>query len=231
MRSYRIYLLRHGKIDERFEGRYIGKTDVDLSLQGITELRNLSKNYEYPTIGKLYSSPLKRCLQTCGILYPNMQINTVSDISEYDFGDYEDKSITELKDNEYFLNWCEGKNDGSKANLENSSLFSNRIRQGFDTIIKDMMKNKISSSAVITHGGVIMSILAMCGLPRMNPTNWNTENGHGYSILINAALWGNTATFEICDKLPYNKNEEFQMKNFEFLDVEDLKNQAKNERN
>lgn len=231
MRSYRIYLYRHGKIDENYEGRYIGKTDVDLSLKGISELKKLSEEFEYPNVGKVYSSPLKRCLQTCGMIYPEMQINTVKDISEYDFGDYENKSIAELKNDEYFLSWCEGKNDGSEANVENGADFSKRIREGFDLIIKDMMKNKISSSAVITHGGVIMSILAMCGLPRMNPSNWSVENGKGYSILVNASLWGNTASFEICDKLPYNPNEEYEVKNYEFLDVEDLKNQAKNELN
>ena len=45
MRSYRIYLYRHGKIDENYEGKYIGKTDVDLSLKGITELKKLTADY------------------------------------------------------------------------------------------------------------------------------------------------------------------------------------------
>lgn len=223
MRSYKIYLYRHAKTDERYDGRYIGKTDIDISLTGLRELKKLAKEFEYPNVGKVYSSPLKRCLQTCAIIYPHMKINTVKDISEYDFGNYENKSITQLKDDEYFLNWCEGKNDGSKANVENGAVFSTRIREGFDLIIKDMMKNKISSSAVVTHGGVIMSILAMCGLPRLNPSNWCVDNGMGYSILVNASLWGNTLSFEICDKIPYVPDEEYQVKNYNFLDLKDLK--------
>lgn len=225
MRSYKIYIYRHGRIAANDEGRYIGVTDVDLSPQGAKELVELKQNCEYTNVGKLYSSPLKRCIESAGILFPNMEINTVADIAEYDFGEYENKTIAQLKSDPKFVDWFEQNMKTAPYGGEDLNHFSQRIRDGFDTIIKDMMINKLSSAAIVTHGGVIMSILAMCGLPRATPQNWTVENGHGYSILVNASLWGNTASFEICDKLPYDLNEEYEMKNFDLMDVDEIKKQ------
>lgn len=226
MRSYRIYLYRHGMTDGNLEGRYIGVTDVDLCPQGVEQLLKLKQEQEYPGVGKLYASPLKRCVQTAGLLYPDMPIHTVEGIREFDFGAYENRTIAELKEDKDFVRWMEAGATQAPKGGEDPAEFSTRIREGFDTIIKDMMKHKISSAAVVTHGGVIMTALGMCGLPRMKPTNWAVEPGHGYSILVNASLWGNTASFEICDPLPYPTDEEYEIKNYDVLDVEELRRRA-----
>lgn len=229
MRSYRIYLYRHGMTQANLEGRYVGSTDVSLCDEGKKELYQLVKDFEYPAIGKLYSSPLKRCIETAQILYPEMEITTIDQIREYDFGIYENKTIDELKNVPGFIEWMESNMSQTPENGEDMEDFSRRIREGFDIIIKDMMKRKISSAAVVTHGGVIMGIMGMCGLPRMAATNWVTKNGQGYAILVNASLWGNTMSFEICEKLPYGKDEVFDAKTYEMLDVEKLRADYKNE--
>lgn len=229
MRSYKIYLYRHGITDGNLEGKYIGITDVDLCQQGIDQLHQLAQQYEYPNVGKVYSSPLKRCTQTAQILYPEMSIQTVSKLQEYNFGIYENKTIDQLKQTPGFAQWLSHQMTIAPEGGENMQSFQQRIREGFDWVVKDMMKQKISSAAVFTHGGVIMSLLGMCGLPKANPTHWMVKNGHGYSILVNASLWGNTMSFEICDKLPYGEQDIFDKKTFELLDVEELKRNYQNE--
>lgn len=229
MRSYRIYLYRHGITQANLEGRYVGSTDVSLCEEGRKELRKLAEEKEYPAIGKLYASPLKRCLETAEILYPEMAVTTVDKIREYDFGIYENKTIAELKNVPGFLEWMESKMAKTPEQGENMEDFSERIREGFDEIIKDMMKNKISAAGVVTHGGVIMGIMGMCGLPRMAATNWITKNGEGYAILVNASLWGNTMSFEICERIPYGIDDEFDTKVYEMLDVDKLREDYRNE--
>ncbi len=65
MKSYIIHFLRHGSIDETLSGKYIGTTDVPLSDKGKTELRKLDYEYRYPGAQAVFTSPLKRCTQTC----------------------------------------------------------------------------------------------------------------------------------------------------------------------
>lgn len=222
MRSYKIYLFRHGKTLANVEGRYIGKTDEPLSEEGIAELLNKRQEKEYPGIGKLYASPLKRAVQTAGALYPGMTIHTVDELREYDFGDYENKKLADLEQDESFFQWV-GTKGAVPPHAELPADFTKRVLEGMDRIIRDMMKHQISEAAVVTHGGVIMSILAICGLPRLKPTNWRCEYGEGYSVLVNAQLWSNTQTFEVCDHLPYEPEEEFETSNYTFYDVDKMR--------
>ena len=92
MKNYRIHLLRHGKTLANEQGRFVGRTDVPLSEDGIAQLRDLSRNYEYPGVQKVYSSPLMRCVQTAEILYPAFEPVTIEGLREYDFGKYENKT-------------------------------------------------------------------------------------------------------------------------------------------
>ena len=223
MRSYKLYLYRHGLTKGNLEGKYIGSTDLPLCEEGKKALESLRKEKEYPAVGRVYVSPLTRCVETAQILYPEMETVPVEQIREYDFGIYENKSIDELKKDPGFVSWFQTNMTQAPQKGEDMKAFTQRIREGFDLIIKDMMERRISSAAVITHGGVIMSILSMCGLPRMQPTNWDAQPGEGYAVLVNASLWGNTQSFEICEKLPYEQDEEFQHESFTMLDADDLR--------
>ena len=71
MKSYVIHLIRHGAIDETLSGKYIGTTDPSLSDKGRAALRKLAYESEYPDVKVVFSSPLKRCTETCKILFPN----------------------------------------------------------------------------------------------------------------------------------------------------------------
>ncbi len=229
MRSYRIYLYRHGKTVANQEGRYIGSTDEVLSEEGVMELLTLEKECIYPPVGKVYCSPMQRALQTARILYPEHTWYTVDGLREFHFGSYENKTFSGLSEEHPFFNWIQGKGGEGPTGAEDTGAFAQRVQQAFDEIVKDMMDRRIFEAAVVTHGGVLMALLAMCGLPKMPPAHWMVENGHGYSILLHANLWGNVKSFEICDPLPYQQEQERGEQVFEFYDVEDLKTQFRNE--
>ena len=63
----KIYLIRHGQTPGNKLKRYIGTTDEQLSQEGREFLEKLS----YPMPESLYVSPLLRCVETAGILFPN----------------------------------------------------------------------------------------------------------------------------------------------------------------
>ena len=96
MQSNTIYLIRHGAVDERFKGKYIGITDVHLSEKGKKQLIQTSDIFGYPYPERIYSSPLVRCTETCSIIYPNRDIKITATMSECDFGEFEGKGADEL---------------------------------------------------------------------------------------------------------------------------------------
>ena len=82
MRSYHIYLIRHGLTKANLEGNYIGETDLDLCEEGVSELLSLKEQFVYPAVGRVYSSPLRRSVQTARLLYPEMTPVTVDSLRE-----------------------------------------------------------------------------------------------------------------------------------------------------
>ena len=71
MQSYVIHLIRHGAIDETLRGRYIGKTDARLSPRGRQALEEIRSKQGFPSVQRVYSSPLSRCTESCGLLFRN----------------------------------------------------------------------------------------------------------------------------------------------------------------
>ncbi len=63
-----LYIARHGETDFNKEGRYLGRTDVSLNSTGIEQAEKLAEKVKHWNIGILYSSPLKRALETANII-------------------------------------------------------------------------------------------------------------------------------------------------------------------
>ena len=69
-------------------------------------------------------------------------------------------------------------------NGESSIVFMQRVCAGFEMLVKNMMMTGDESAVLVTHGGVIMTILAAYGLPRAKMTDWMCENGHGMAAEV-----------------------------------------------
>lgn len=210
MRTYKVYLIRHGMTAANLEGRYVGITDNDLCEEGVAEVLLMKEQYEYPNVGIVYSSPLKRALQTARLLYPDITPVTVSSLHECNFGDFENKAFAELKDNAEFISYLKDGRVGAPPNGESREQVEKRVVEGFDSIVKDMMSKKISEAVLVTHGGVINTLLTLCGLPKKE--DWGINNATGYTAMINTALWANNKAFEIFTPIPFGiKPEEVMM--------------------
>lgn len=203
MKVYKIHFIRHGITQGNIESRYMGMTDCDLCEQGIEEIKKLTEDYEYPNVGKVYTSPLKRCKQTAKIIYPFMELNDVRELREYNFGDFEGKTIDELAENEQYTEWITSGLQKSPPNGEKLGDFAKRVMDGVTYVINDMLKNKLSQVAVVTHGGVLMNILTAVGIPKRAPAEWSVGNGKGYTLIFDAAMWDNFGVMEVFEALPY----------------------------
>ena len=59
-----LCLIRHGQTDWNLEGRYQGQTDVSLNHKGLAQAESTAQRLQGKTFAALYSSDLKRALQT-----------------------------------------------------------------------------------------------------------------------------------------------------------------------
>lgn len=207
MKSYIIHFVRHGMTDANVKGQYAGSWDIPVSDEGKKKLQDLKNTYEYPAAQEYYSSPLSRCLETCEILYPKVTPVVVDGLKECDFGDWEGKTTEELSSDSEYLRWIKSSKI-APPNGESWDDFYKRIATSFEDIVTSLMKRGVTSAAVFTHGGVIMSLMSMYGIPKAKPFDWMVDNGCGYSVRITPGLWMRDKVFEVYQKIPLGSNGE-----------------------
>lgn len=208
MKNYKIYLIRNGLTDGTIQGKYIGHTDEELCEQGRQQLVELITKGYFPEVEAVFSSPLKRCTQTAKLIYPTKEPIIMNDIAECNFGEFEGMTADELSDDENFRNWLKGGSDAAPPFGESNGEFITRICNGFIKIIDGILKTGTRESAIITHGGIIMSWLAAFGLPEAPLTDWRTPSGCGYMLSLNASLWSRIRKIEVTDEVPFTIREE-----------------------
>ncbi len=205
MKSYVIHFIRHGSIDETLAGKYIGTTDVLLSDKGKMSLKKLNFDYAYPQPTVVFTSPLKRCTETCKILFPNIKPLVIDALSECNFGEWENKTADELKADPDFEKWLAGDTSVKPPRGESNDDFVRRICKMFESIVDGLMKTGTTECAIVTHGGIIMTLLAVYGLPQAKPFEWAMDNGFGYSLRVTPMLWQRDKVCEVFSTLPYEK--------------------------
>jgi len=214
MKSYIIHLIRHGMTDANKKGSYAGITDYPVNEEGIAGLLELNKKYSYPYADVFYSSPLCRCTQTLDIIYDKPEIITIDGLRELNFGDWEDKTAAELKDDSAFSEWMASGGLTATPNGESAEQFGKRVTTAFSEIVESMMRSKTFEAVIAAHGGTIMTILSAFGLPKANQLDWMCANGCGYSLRINMNMWLNSQVFEVYGKVPKGSDQKADLDMF-----------------
>ena len=207
MKSYTIHFIRNALTDENLEGRYIGHTNVELSDEGKSQLRQMREDLVYPPVDALFTSPLKRCTETASILYPDNKPIVIEGMIEYNFGEFDNKTAEQLEKYEEFPRWLAGEKGVKPPYGESNEEFSKRVCDTFEKIAEGLMKTGTTSAAIITHGGVIMTILAAYGIPEYPMHEWLTPNGCGFTVKLNPSLWMRAKKFEVFSEFPYEKED------------------------
>ena len=187
MKSYIIHFIRHGSIDDTLAGKYIGTTDAPLSDRGRMDLRKLDYEYKYPGTQVVFTSPLKRCTETAKILYPEQNPLVIDNLSECNFGEWEGKTAD---------------SSVKPPRGESNADFTRRVCKMFESIVEGLMKTGTTESVIVTHGGVIMTLLAVYGLPQAKPFEWTMDNGFGYSLRVTPVLWQRDKVCEVFQTIP-----------------------------
>ncbi len=202
MKTYKIHLIRHGIAKGAVEGRYIGHTDVSLTEEGRKQLEEMRDEYGYPDVGAVLTSPLKRCVQTANVIFPDMQPLVFEDLIEYDFGEFEGQTAEELASDPAFGEWLKGGGESAPPYGESNEDFSIRVRNCFEMIVDGLLQTGVDDAAIITHGGVMMAILSAFGLPERPMTDWVCPNGCGYTLRVTPMVWSQARKVEVIAWVP-----------------------------
>ena len=202
MRTYKLHLIRHGLTQANQSGIYCGSTDIPLCEEGISELCHKLANSVYPYAEWVFSSPLTRAAETARILYPDYEINEIENLRETCFGEFEGKSMEQLRDNQRFARWIAGDPECLPDGAEPPLDFFNRCIGAALSIINMMMTSSVFSAAVVTHAGVIGNILAGLAYPRANAYEWNPPPGGGYTLAADPSIFLREPVLEVIDTLP-----------------------------
>lgn len=151
----KLILVRHGETQENVDGIVQGWTDSVLNKNGKQQALTASKKFVEP-ITAIYSSDLKRCLETTKYFkdkYPELPFSTDRRLRERNFGDAQG-THKELHDWEIF--WASN-DEVSIPNTETLNVYTNRVRSFLEDLKKRHDNNE--QILIITHGGTINRIM------------------------------------------------------------------------
>ncbi len=205
MKNYRLYLLRHGITQGNLDGVYVGGgTDQPLCEAGRQRLRALSERFTYPHADTVFCSPMRRAVETAEQLFPDAKDKILlAGLRESGFGEFEGRRVTELVHDEHFKRWMDPAAHYTPEGGEAAADFHARCAETLLGMFEFMMKTGREAAVCVTHGGVIMSMLAQCAMPRRAPEKWMADDGCGYLLQCSPELWMRDHIVEVTDILPF----------------------------
>lgn len=176
-----LVLIRHGTTKANMEHRYLGKTDEVLSKEGEMQLFEYKKMSFFPNIDYLFSSPMKRCVQTAEILFPELKPVEIEEWKEMDFGVFEGKNYLELQGDKRYQEWIDSNGTLPFPEGESREEFISRCDKGFRSMIgklKPTKEEEHKTVGIIVHGGTIMALLSKYA--KGNYFDYQVPNGKGF---------------------------------------------------
>jgi len=164
-----VYLVRHGETPWNKLGRFQGCTDLELTEDGIKQAQCLKKRFD-GDFDYIFSSPLKRALQTANIICEDTQKKPIitEGIREINFGSWEGLTLEEIKV-KYPEDLYAWRNDeeigpftGGELSTKNASI------RGKNTILEIVKQYEGSKIIIVAHGGIIKAGLIGLFNWRMN---------------------------------------------------------------
>lgn len=190
-----LVMIRHGATKSNLEHRYLGRTNEPLMEEGIQKLLHDKKQGRYPKVQYVFTSPMKRCLETAELLYPGNQVIKIPEWVEMDFGAFEGKNYIDLKEDERYQTWIDSNGTLPFPEGESREQFISRSGAGFFKMCEQLLQiddNQKTQEAytvgIIVHGGTIMSILS--SFYGGEYFDYQVSNGGGYVCTLSVSSHG-----------------------------------------
>lgn len=191
--------IRHGMTKGNMEKRYIGcRTDEGLCDAGRRMLLEKKALGLYPQADVVYVSPMKRCLETAEILYPDAEKRIVPGFRECDFGLFENKNYQELSGQPAYQAWIDQNGKAPFPGGEDPAAFGRRSVEALQELLGEEGLCH-GRAAFVVHGGTIMAVFSALDEKPKGFYDYQVENGGGY--WCRAERLGGVLAFCSCRKL------------------------------
>ena len=91
-----IYIIRHGQTEMNQRKVLQGRSDYPLDETGVAQARTAAERLKDIRFDRVYTSPLKRAIQTAKIIAPSVEPVIEDRLIEMDYGPYEGCDLTHL---------------------------------------------------------------------------------------------------------------------------------------
>jgi alpha-ribazole phosphatase len=166
----RLYLIRHGELEEAAFAKLLGQTDTPLSDRGLEQARNLAEVLSTERLSAVYSSDLQRARVTAQIIAKssNLEVKQNTAWREIDMGEWEGRTMSSLHDQEPELvgRLFEDPASFEYPGGESFVAFSARVQGALDELLKSGDNREM---VLVAHGGVCRTIIGnVLGMPTQN---------------------------------------------------------------
>lgn len=191
MKTFKLHLIRHGLTRGNLDGLYVGGgTDLPLCDEGLQDLAVLKNRFTYPAPDTVFTSPLARAVETADLLFPEATHRlVVPQLREANFGVFEGRRMEDLVKSPQFARWMDPAAGFTPEGAEPTMDFHARCADTLHKLLEYMIRSEVTEAACVTHGGVIMSMLAQLALPRRPAEQWMADPGCGYTVQTDVAMW------------------------------------------
>jgi alpha-ribazole phosphatase/probable phosphoglycerate mutase len=141
--------------------RFQGHTDIELTEQGRKQARALSKRLEKVNFAGVYSSDLGRAYETASIISASHSIEVRKEpgFREMNFGAWEGLTFKEIQSQHSTsaARWWE---NPLKTRVPGGESLGDLVKRCMSALFKICNESKDSNILVVTHGGVVRSIIS-----------------------------------------------------------------------
>lgn len=166
----RLYLLRHGEVENSAARKLLGYTDALLSEQGRKQALQLAERLASAGLSAVYSSDLKRALAMAEAVAERSHLTVRVDAAwrEINMGEWDGRTIAELHEESPQLVAELFDNPAAFAYPQGESFadFAARVQRAINQLLATHQSGAV---ALITHGGVCRAIIGHAlGIPMKN---------------------------------------------------------------
>lgn len=182
-----LFLLRHGETAWNKDGRVMGRLEISLNHAGILQARRMAKIVSKLAIDAVYSSPLKRALQTARILAKKTRLLVEVDpnLTEVAFGRWEGWRLEQLRRDQAYHRFLRAP---VTAKVPGGETMREVQKRGLAALRRAAEEHPTGRLLFVTHGDVIRAILChYLHLPLAEFRRLRIDNGSLTVLEVNGA--------------------------------------------
>ena len=167
----RILLIRHGETEWNRLRRFQGHSDLPLNSKGNSQAQALAQALKNVAINAMYSSPLKRSVETArliGEFHPSIPLIKESGLKEMNLGEFEgiEAQLWAERHQEFRKAWNENPADLAMPGGESLREVQLRASDTFERISESHAPD--STLLICSHNFVIVSLLCFASKTPLN---------------------------------------------------------------